>query len=74
MKRSEKIQALAAIQSGRGTIASLMGQVWEFWTGSNREPGIFTNEITLEKLTASQLKERKQARAYLNIFETIMTY
>jgi hypothetical protein len=74
MKRTEKIKVLQAIQSGRGNIASLMGNVWEIWTGTNKEPGIFTNEVTGQKLTASQLWERKQARPYLNTFETILTY
>jgi hypothetical protein len=74
MTRQEKIKALQAIQSGRGTIESLMGTVWEFWEASDMEPDIFTNEKTGQRLTASQLEERKQARPYLNYFLTQLTH
>jgi hypothetical protein len=66
--------ALAAIQSGRGTIESLMGFVVELWAGTNKEPDIFTNEETGQRLTASQLQARQQARPYLTIFQELKTY
>ena len=74
MTRTEKIKALQAMKDGRGTIASLLGFVVELWTGTNKEPGILVNEATGQRLTAPQLMERKHARPYLTIFETIKTY
>jgi len=68
MTRTDKIKALQAIQDGRGNIAPLMGTVWEYWEASDKKPDIFTNEVTGQSLTASQLNERKRARPYLNFF------
>jgi hypothetical protein len=70
MTRAEKIQALAAIQSGRGNIASLMDTVWEYWEASDKKPDLYVNEVTGQSLTASQLEVRGQARPYLKFFIT----
>ncbi len=72
MTRSDKIKALQAIQDGRGTIAPLMGTVWEFWTA--KKPDIFINELTGQSLTTTQLNERKHARPYLIFFVTQLSH
>jgi hypothetical protein len=68
MTRTEKIKALAAIRDGHGTIAPLMDTVCEFWETSDKQPDIFINVATGQRLTKADFNKRQEARPYLIIF------